>query len=139
MKLLSICLISLIHLSFSQKLEKIKLTDFIEIRWVLNNKTNAGPVKNDKKLIFINHNSPLVKELPYHLKYGGLTFEKDDILIEHVWNKCGTGNPPNHYKSNWEFIKNSEVQILRIYNSRKWNGEYFISIDRNVLTLIRIN
>lgn len=139
MKLLSICLISLLHLSFIQKLEKIELDSFTQIRWVLNDKTNAGPVKNEEKLIFIHDGSPLTEELPLHLKYGGLTFKKEGILIEHIWNKCGTGNPPNHYKSNWEFISNSDSPILRIYNSRRWAGEYFISIEDNILTLIRKN
>jgi len=136
MKLLSIYLISLFHLSFVSILEEIELVSFTEIRWVLNDKTNSS-LKNEEELNFIHHNSFLSEELPRHLKYGGLTFKKDGILIEHVWNRCGTGNPPNHYKSNWEFINNSDVSILRIYNNQKWAGEYFVSIENKTLTLIR--
>lgn len=138
MKLLSILIIGLLQLNFGVQKENGDLSHLFETRWILNDKDGHISIQDLDTLSFIRQDSPLTEDLPYHLKYAGLTFQQNGILIEHVWNKCGTGNPPDHYKANWEIINQTEGQILRIENSRKWDGEYIVAtLEKQNLQLIR--
>jgi hypothetical protein len=123
----------------SEITEITRFNDHQNIRWILNDKTNAGIYKDLMELNFVPQESSLTEELPYHLKYGGLTFKENGVLIEHIWNKCGTGNPPNSYESKWEISTEERGDILVISNSSKWEGKYLVkNLDSKKLNLLRL-
>jgi hypothetical protein len=116
-----------------------EFTDHLNIRWILNEKTNSGIYEDLLDLNFITKDSSRTEELPAHLIYGGLTFKNDGVLIEHVWNWCGTGNPPSFHEAQWTVNSEGEQEVLTIFNSGKWNGKYLInSINKETLSLKRI-
>lgn len=139
MKLLTL----LVFISFfgidSKTNEVNGFNDFQNIRWILNEKSNSGIYKDIIELKFITASSQLIEDLPYHLKYGGLTFKKNGVLIEHIWNKCGTGNPPDFRQSHWEITNVENGELLEISNSSLWNGKYLvIKVDSKALKLKRL-
>jgi hypothetical protein len=119
MKLIFIfCLISS-SFTLNNDVEVDKLFDK---RWVRN--SDNGDVESTLDFELITANSLKTESLPMHIKFAGITFEKDGTFIEHVWNKCGTGNPPDHFKSNFQIIELGSHITIKITNSRHWDGEY---------------
>jgi len=111
----------------------------INKRWILNEEHNSGSYDDLVSLQFIPFDSPSKEKLPRHLRYAGLTFKENGVLIEHVWNKCGTGNPPNYYEAKWSIKPDSEDKILTISKSRKWDGKYLVqSITLESFNLKRV-
>lgn len=115
-------IITLFNLSILK--EENEFENLLNIRWILNDKHNSGSYYELNELNFVNSNSEIVESLPYHIKFAGLTFKKNNEFIEHVWNKCRTGNPPSHYNGKWKFDK--ENKIIMINNTQKWNGKYLV-------------
>ena len=115
------------------------LDDLLETRWILNLQDGSVPVEDLEQLNFVTVDSPITEGLHMQFRYGGLTFKPNGLLIVHVWNKCGTGNPPNHYDAHWELITNTENTVLVISDTHQWEGKYFVQfVSPDLLKLSRI-
>lgn len=115
-------------------------TDHLFKRWVVNAPSNPGSFSDLKEIEFILSNSEDAEKLPMHLKYGGISFQKDGVFIEHWWNQCGTGNPPSSKSSEWSISDNGIEKLITISGSNNWNGIYLIDkLDSETLHLIRKN
>lgn len=109
-------------------------------RWVVNDPSNPGSFLELDEINLKSYESQEAQRLPMHLKYGGITFQKDGVLIEHWWNKCGTGNPPSSAEGEWKISDGSNEMIVTISGTSKWNGSYLIQfIDSETLNLKRKN
>ena len=112
-------------------------TNFIIGEWVLNSK-NLN-IKQDT-LEYIPYNSPLTTELHPVLKYGGIRFEWNGVFVQHIFQKCGTGNPPASFKGNWTISTEKETHLLTtiVYDDKiikKMYYIYSISADRLILII----
>jgi hypothetical protein len=125
MKLLSILFLSFLTSSVTLA-QEYELNNLFETRWVVNK--NGGNVQNTGNFELIIHNSSRTENLPLHLKHAGLTFKKDGALIEYSWDKCGTGNPPNHSKAHYNIEEIGKVTVINISDSQIWDGQYVISL-----------
>ena len=106
-------------------------------RWLWN--TEGGYIHQSDSFDFVTFNSPKADSLDLQFKYGGLVFEKDSTLKEYVWNKCGTGNPPDYYEAKFEIERNEGQWIINITNSRWWDGKFKLeAVSETNLKLIRI-
>ncbi|MFT5970645.1 MAG: hypothetical protein ACI8ZO_001159 [Flavobacteriales bacterium] len=125
MKLLSILFLGFLTSSVTLA-QEYELNNLFETRWVVNK--NGGNVQNMENFELIIHNSPQTKNLPLHLKHAGLSFKKDGTLIAYTWNKCGTGNPPNHSKARYSIDEITTETVINITDSEIWNGSYVIAV-----------
>jgi hypothetical protein len=123
MKFLSILIIAFFSTT-SEWTKEINIDHLFEERWVIN--AYGGNINEFEDFDLINYNSPEREDLPDHLKYAGITFQRDGTFIEHVWNKCGTGNPPDHFKAEFKIHKSGQESTIKISKSIKWDGEYVI-------------
>jgi hypothetical protein len=113
--------------------EKTELdTSKIIGRWVLNSKDLN--VEQDT-LEYVPYNSPLTADLQPLLKYGGISFRKNGIFLQHHWKKCGNDNSPNFSESGWTIVNDKNKTILIIESNKKI--EYYIySLSSDKLVLI---
>jgi hypothetical protein len=123
MKYLPILILSLLT-SFIYQTNETDIDNLFESHWVVNNEnSNFQDLENFE---FIIYNSFGTENLPDNLKYAGLTFQQDGTLIEHVWNRCVTGNPPDHFKADFRIEEIGNVSVIKISNSRIWDGDYIL-------------
>lgn len=135
MKYLSILILALFSISADQKMN-FRPDLLSESHWVVN--VFDGNIHDFEDYDMIIYDSPETDDLPLSIKYRGITFNKDGTFIEHTWNKCGTGNSPNHFKGEFTIIEIGNDQIIKISNSRNWNGEYIVvNLTENNLRLKR--
>ncbi|GEM_PF-6376430 len=129
-------LITLLNSSTDKPIENVKLLG----RWLVNDPSNPGSFSELDEINLISYESQEAQNLPMHLKYGGITFQEEGVLIEHWWNRCGTGNPPSSAKGEWEISDGSNERIVTISGTNQWNGAYLIKfIDSETLNLRRKN
>ncbi|WP_417609070.1 hypothetical protein [Owenweeksia hongkongensis] len=132
-------LLILFTLTSSSSLKKeINLDNLFETRWVLNK--GGGYIPNLEEFDFVIYNTPQAKDLPYQFQFAGLILKKNGTLLEYVWNKCGTGNPPDFYEAEYQIEKIENEVTIQISNSRQWDGDYIIQgLTKSNLKMIRIN
>jgi hypothetical protein len=106
-------------------------------RWVLNSKDpNLNIlVHGQDTLEYIPFNSNLTNKLHPALKHAGIRFEENGSFYMHVWNKCGTGNPPDFYEGIGALLedKNESVITIKLDNQMKKFIIYYLSKDKLVL------
>lgn len=103
--------------------------------WVLYYKIqHVYPPKQDT-LEYVPFNSPLTEDLHPALKYGGIQFKNNGLFLQHVFNKCGTGNPPDSFDGSWTIIKDNDKLILSIKINERSREYYiyFLSVDKLIL------
>ena len=138
MNILSILLFSSLPIISNFNSENGNINLLLETRWILyHNDPKVSPQDLDT-LILYPFESPKTENLHPVFKYAGLTFECEGVLIEHVWNKCATGNPPDHFKATWSIIEQPGSRLIKIEKSIKWNGEYIIvTLEDQKIVLLR--
>ena len=103
--------------------------------WVLYyNLPHVYPPKQDT-LEYVPFNSPLTEDLHPALKYGGIQFKDNGFFLQHVFIKCGTGNPPDSFDGSWKIIKENDKLILSIKINERPREYYihFLSSDKLIL------
>jgi hypothetical protein len=93
--------------------------------------------KNDT-IVYIPKNSLLTADLPMGKKYSGIEFSESGTIIYHVWNKCGTGNPPDFYLGTWKRTNVESQIILTTYREQDGTNPteyilFFLSSDKLIL------
>ena len=122
--------------SFAQ--DKINSDELIGTRWVLFHDDPNVQAEELDTLIFYPYKSSKTDSLHPAIKYAGISFESNGVFIEHIWNKCGTGNPPDHYMAEWYELENGGgILMIGINESRKWDGEYTVCwVTAKQLTIV---
>jgi hypothetical protein len=87
---------------------KFNPTELIGHRILYYKKPHVYPPKQDT-LEYVPFNSPLTENLHPALRYGGIQFKYNGLFLQHVFIKCGTGNPPDFFNGSWK-IKPSVKQ-----------------------------
>lgn len=108
-------------------------------RWVLSNfKVSMAATDNlPDTLKYIPYNSKQANNLDYQFKYGGISFLENGEFIKHWWNKCGTGNPPNHAKGIFSLHNIDNSMIIQVRGLQPDSMNYkLVSLTENELVLI---
>lgn len=136
----TICgLINNYYSAFAQKPTNIEQKELFR-HWVEYSSVEGNldyALKNDT-IVYIPKNSSLTADLPMHKKYSGIEFSESGTIKFHVWNKCGTGNPPDFYIGTWK-LTNEENQIILTTFRGQDNANptvynlFFLSSDKLIL------
>ena len=104
--------------------------------WVLyHDIPHVYPHKQDT-LEYVPFSSPLTKDLHPALKYGGIQFKNNGLFVQHVFQKCGTGNPPDSFDGSWTIIKYNDKLILSIKINERSREYYIYFLSKEKLILI---
>lgn len=132
--ILIFCALINFTIAYSQKVDINKIYG----RWVVNSKDpNINIFSNEQDTIeYIPFKSDLANDLHPALKYGGIRFEENGVFYKHVWNKCGTGNPPDFYEGTWE-LKDDEAGPKVIIKTTGQEAKFTIHyLDNDKLVLV---
>lgn len=94
-------------------------------------------VKRDT-LTFVPYQSPLTNDLHPSLKHSGIRFEKNSVYFQHVWNKCGTDNPPDFYEGTWSLDTLDNDIVIKTTVGKRIDGNYllhYLSEDKMILVI----
>lgn len=115
--------------------------------WVKYKSSEFNPTQNKDSVIYqdtvvyIPYNSRLTDDLSPNWKYQGTEFGESGSLTEHIWNWCGTGNPPNFYLGSWKIKIDKNQPILTITSGLSQTDReyylYFLNADKLILVYKR--
>jgi hypothetical protein len=118
--------------AFSQ--DSLSIQNKMEGHWV----TFSG--YREDIVVYVPYKSPRAEELSLELKYGGVSFCKNNVFRTHRWKMCGNDDSPDYYDGAWYVKETDKKWVLTTVDIDKQVKKYIIeSIKEEEIVLTPID